>query len=626
MFSTIRSKLLLLILGTSLIIYGALIVYVVSSFNKNAINNAKTLVKESIQNLSNQLKNEFENDLAVTKGLALSFKNFKHADQKDFFRFHNNVLKTTLQEEEKYESSWTSWELSAMDKNSPYTFGRERTTFFKNGKHINYRKEILDTGKFSPNNAYYTILEAKEAVMLEPYEFSFVENNSQLITSICTPIILDNKAVGLTGIDISLRFLRQKINQIKPFEEGYAFLISNEGTYVAHPDSAECYGKTFAEVNPAEDAEFGITEKIKNGQAFSFMATHSETNKKLFVVFEPIHIGNTNTPWSIGALVPIDAVNKEVDRIKRNIIFIGIFGLLLLSVLIVFISGKIVKPIQSSVEFAQHISDGNLNKRIEVNSNDEIATLVKSLETMSYKFKDIVGKMKEGTRSLNNTGGVLNENSEHLNEGVQEMLSASEQLSSSVEKITLQLKSSNQNTTLAETKSSHVTKKLNEVNQAIDKATLSMKEVSEKIKLIEEISKQTNILALNAAVEAARAGTYGRGFSVVASEVKKLANRSKEAADDILKLSSKGLKFTVDSGKKFEELIQEVKESNKLVQEISTLNSEEQYEINEILSQIKRLNEISRKNTESSAEINKHSKDLLEFSNDLQELSDYFNI
>jgi len=169
-------------------------------------------------------------------------------------------------------------------------------------------------------------------------------------------------------------------------------------------------------------------------------------------------------------------------------------------------------------------------------------------------------------------------------------------------------------------------KNISEMNAALQESLKSVSLISDKIGIINDIAFQTNILALNAAVEAARAGEQGRGFAVVAAEVRKLAEKSKVAADDIVQLSHKSVDITNKTSNIFSELMPEVEKTGKLIQEISTASVEEQSGVEQINNAIQQLNEDSQKNASMAEELAANSVELYEKSVQVIDLISFFKI
>jgi len=157
-------------------------------------------------------------------------------------------------------------------------------------------------------------------------------------------------------------------------------------------------------------------------------------------------------------------------------------------------------------------------------------------------------------------------------------------------------------------------------------AVNSMKKVATKIKIVNDIAFQTNILALNAAVEAARAGEHGKGFAVVAAEVRKLAEQSKKAADEINTLSVSGVEVSEKAGQQLEAIVPEMKRTLRLVQEISAASREQSSGTDQINSAIQQLSTVIQQNATASEELATNSEELAEQANKLKDIISTFKI
>ncbi|MCF6243182.1 MAG: methyl-accepting chemotaxis protein, partial [Bacteroidales bacterium] len=233
--------------------------------------------------------------------------------------------------------------------------------------------------------------------------------------------------------------------------------------------------------------------------------------------------------------------NAELaNQITNNAQGIMIFSIIIILIIgfafSLLISRSITKPIGITVDFAKHIASGDLTEKIRIERKDEIGDLIRAMNLISEKTNEIINSIKESAEQIKDASVRLSSNSQELSSGASEQASAAEEVAASMEEMSANIQQIADNAKETGKIARNSVTGIVNGNNAARKAIDSMKNIADKINIISEIAFQTNLLALNAAVEAARAGASGKGFSVVAAEVRKLAERSKNAAIEIEKL------------------------------------------------------------------------------------------
>ncbi len=287
---------------------------------------------------------------------------------------------------------------------------------------------------------------------------------------------------------------------------------------------------------------------------------------------------------------------------------------------------SIVKPLNKGLTFAQAIGKGDLTAELEIDQQDEIGLLAEALNTMALNLKGIVVSIKENANDLVSSGRNVKDSSLQLSKGSADQAASAEEVSTSIEEMVANIDQNTENAVETEKITVETAKDVNVADKLSSEAASSMKSVAEKITIIGDIAFQTNILALNAAVEAARAGEHGRGFSVVAAEVRKLAERSKVAADEIHSLVNGGLKVSQEAGEKSRLLVPDIEKTTQLIKEISAASLEQKTGAEQINMAMQNLNLITQENASSSDELTQSAEQLAVLADSLKEAVSFFTI
>ena len=319
-------------------------------------------------------------------------------------------------------------------------------------------------------------------------------------------------------------------------------------------------------------------------------------------------------------------MNKSFSGFSWIIIIMSIVIVAFSSFIGYLLYKSIVKPLIVGVKFAQSIGSGDLEAKVDINQEDEIGDLANALSKMAENLKKIVIAIKRNANELVASGHQLKTSSMQLSKGSAEQAASAEEVSTSIEEMVANIDQNTENAVKTEKMTIETARDVNTANELSSEAAKAMKLVSEKITVISDIAFQTNILALNAAVEAARAGEHGRGFSVVAAEVRKLAERSKSAADEIFALVNTGLKVSNEAGEKTKMLVPDIEKTTQLIKEISAASIEQKTGAEQINLAMQQLNMITQENASSSDELTQSSNQLSVLALNLNKAVGFFKI
>lgn len=266
--------------------------------------------------------------------------------------------------------------------------------------------------------------------------------------------------------------------------------------------------------------------------------------------------------------------------------------------------------LRNSVKMAKEVSDGNLGVLDEMDQSVFGGELDEALEGMITKLRAIIEEIMMAADNFTGVSNQLSMSAEQLSAGSTEQAASAEEISASVEEMTSAITQNAENALRTEGIAVKTAKEMDISHKSVDEAVNAIKQIADKIFIVNEISHKTDLLAINAAVEAARAGEHGKGFAVVASEVRKLAEQTQRAAREITELATDSVKVAERSGEMLRELVPEIQMTTQLVQEINVSSSEQNSGASQINEGVQQLASVTQENAASSEELSSTSQEL----------------
>ncbi len=395
--------------------------------------------------------------------------------------------------------------------------------------------------------------------------------------------------------------------------------------------------KSNSDARLVKDLDFSFYETLKhaNGIIENYKSEEKNDKKKKDFLFANFFDSLNKTIHNINEIIDYQlkeaesisvnsAVVLEKTRTQSIISIIG--GLVIIFALAIFLIKEINKKLKITNSVINELSAGNLKVRIPHWPKDELGVVLQNIEKMRDKLKEVVSMVYVGADNLSLASRELSSASQNISQGASAQASSTEEVSSSIEEMFSAIQDNTENAKITENTMDYLAEKTEKmVGAAIDSQT-KIKDIAEKISIIDEIAFQTNILALNAAVEAARAGEHGKGFGVVASEVGKLAERSKKAANEIEDLSRSSVKVIEDAGHLMQDVAPKINKTTELIRRITLASQEQEMGANQINLAIQHLNEITQQNAAAAEEIATSAEELSGQAEQLLQTMTFFKI
>ena len=312
---------------------------------------------------------------------------------------------------------------------------------------------------------------------------------------------------------------------------------------------------------------------------------------------------------------------------SANVMTGGMFAAVVVGVILaVLITRGIVGPLVRGVDFARHVAGGDLTARIDVEGTDEVGMLASALQEMVGRLREIVVGVQSAGANVSDGSQQISSSAQEMSQGASEQAASAEEAAASVEEMAANIRQNADNAAETEKIARKSAEDARESGQAVSDTVSAMREIAEKISIVEEIARQTDLLALNAAIEAARAGDMGRGFAVVAAEVRKLAERSQTAAGEIGKLSGSSVAVAERAGEMLTHLVPDIQKTAELVQEISAASAEQNRGADQITLAIGQLDQVIQQNASAAEEMASTSEELASQAEQLRLAIDFFKV
>ncbi|NWB97903.1 methyl-accepting chemotaxis protein [Pseudomonas gingeri] len=492
-----------------------------------------------------------------------------------------SLVKENVQQNPKILGTYIGWEKNALDHNDaayvdtkvagidpkdgrflPWWFRNDDGTLGQSSLVDVDDQKLLSTG-IRASEYYLCSKETRKPCVIDPAPYK-VGDKMVMLASFIEPILLNGAFQGIVGADLSVNFIQEMLlgaNQKLYGGAGNMALVGTNGRLVAYTKDSSKFGEKASDVLGAD--KVATMGKLNRGE----VTYNVDKDKGVIELYLPFGIGQTDARWTLMMQLPLNAVMADLHKLqgdldtqrKADVFGMAMVGLVIagLGLLVIWLVGHgIARPLKQMVAMLDDIAqgEGDLTRRLTSDRTDELGSIAKGFNTFLIKLQAMISQVVTSVQSVSDSSEHTADIAIRTNQGVHKQMAEIDQVATAVQEMTATAQDVARNATQAAQAASHADMAASDGMRIVKDTSTSIGalalEIGRAVSVVQTLAKdseninailtairgiaeQTNLLALNAAIEAARAGEQGRGFAVVADEVRNLAQKTQKATEEI---------------------------------------------------------------------------------------------
>jgi methyl-accepting chemotaxis protein len=478
------------------------------------------------------------------------------------------------------------------------------------------RQQLEQVSRDDPDDSWFFDALSMDSSYILNLDYNRELDSTNLFVNV--PIEMDGSRVAVAGVGLDVSAV---VPEDAAKEGGELFLVGPDGSVLAASNDSHA-GSPITEFLPGLSTDVlasGTATRLRRSEA-----QLSEGVRSAEVFAAPRQV--LDSDYYVVATLPTTLVDGTLGEIRNVTLVTGLAVAVLALVLLRFVIRRSVRGILEVSDRLRSVATGDLTQQLEVSTSDEVGKLAESMRAMRDRLAGVVDDVRRAGDNVASGSRQMSESAEHMSQGATEQASNTEEVSSSMEEMDSNIQQTADNAQETEKIALKAADDAEQGGRAVRQTVDAMRNIAEKITIIDEIARNTNLLALNAAIEAARAGEQGKGFAVVASEVRKLAERSQKAAGEISDLSTNTVETAEEAGTRLEAVVPDIRRTAELVQEISASSAEQRSGSRQVNKALAQLDQIVQQNASKAEEMSSMAEELAGQADHLRETMSFFNI